>query len=65
MGDPTTCVYQLVLDENENNDTHIIQYYIMNGLRLCIRVDNYVAHMFYVCSFSHNTAFRMAIKKNT
>ena len=32
----------------------------MHGLGLCIKVDSYVAHMFYACSFSHNTAVPIA-----
>ena len=46
MSDPTTCVYQFIYDENDNDGTNIIQYYIMHGLGLCIKVDSYVAHMF-------------------
>ena len=36
----------------------------MYGMELCIRVDSYVAHMFYACSFSHDIAVPIAIKKN-
>ena len=64
MGDPTTCVYQFIYNKNNNGDTKIIQYFIMRGLGLCIKVDIYVAHMFYAWSFSHNTAVPIAIKKN-
>ena len=35
----------------------------MHGLGLCIKLDSFVAHMFYVWSFSHNTAVPIAIKK--
>ena len=42
MGDPTTCVYQFIYDENYNNDTQITQYFIMYGLGLCIKVDSYM-----------------------
>ena len=28
MGDPTTCVYQFIYNENENDETKIIQYFI-------------------------------------
>ena len=48
MGDPTTCVYQLIFNENDSNATKIIQYFIMHGLGLCIKVDSYVGHM--LCS---------------
>ena len=44
-------------------DTKIIKHFIMRGLDLCIKVDSYVAHMFYAWSFSH-TAFPIDIKKN-
>ena len=46
MVDPTKCVYQFIYDENGSGETNIIQYFIMNGLGLCIKVDIYVAHMF-------------------
>ena len=42
-----------------------MQYFIMNGLGLCIKVDSYMAHMFYECSFSHNTSVTIDIKRNT
>ena len=47
MGDPTTCVYPFIYDENDSDDTKIIQYFITNGLVLCIKVDSYVAQMLY------------------
>ena len=48
LGDPTSCVYQLIFDENDSNYTNIIQYFIMHGLGLCIKLNSFVAHMFYV-----------------
>ena len=62
IGDPTKCVYQLIYDEKYSVDTNIIQYFIMHGLGLCIKVDSYVAHMFYEWSFSHNTAVPISVK---
>ena len=62
MGDTTTRIYQLIYDKNDNSDTKIIQYLILHGLGLCIKVDSYVAHMFYAWSFSHNTAVPISIK---
>ena len=64
MGDPTTCVDQLIYDKNDSDDTNIIQYFIINGLGLCIKVDIYVAYMFYAWSFSHNTAVTISTNKN-
>ena len=64
MGDPTTSIYQLIYDDKESVDTEIIQYFIIRGLGLCIRVDSYVTHMFYAWQFSHNTAVPIAINKN-
>ena len=42
IGDPETCVYQFIYNENDNYDTNIIQYFIMHGLGLCIKVNSYV-----------------------
>ena len=55
MGDPKTCVYQLIYDENESDDTKIIQYFIMYGLVLSIKVNSSVEHMFYAWPFINNT----------
>ena len=65
LDDPTICVYQFICDQNDSNDTNIIQYFSMRGLGLCIRVDSYVAHIFYAWSFSHNAAVPIDIKKNS
>ena len=63
MGDTETCVYQLVCDKNDNYETKIVQYFIMHGLGLCVKVDNYVVHIFYDWSLSHNTEVPIAIKR--
>ena len=63
LWDPTICVYQFVHDENYSNDINIIQYFIIYGLGLCIKLDNFVAHMFYAWSFSHDTAVKQSVKK--
>ena len=63
MNDPTTCVYKLFYDENYSYDTKIIQYFIMHGMGLCIRVDIYVVHMFYARTFSNNTSVSIDTKK--
>ena len=62
LGDPTTCVYQFVFDEDYSNDKNIIQHFIVHELGLCIKLDSVVAHMFYVWSLSHNTAGSIAIE---
>ena len=64
LGDPTTCVYQLIVDENDIHDTKFIQYFIMNGLKLCIKLNNYVKNVFRKRSLSHNTAVPIDIKQN-
>ena len=64
IGDLTTCVYQFIYDETDKNDTQIIQYFIMHGLGLCIKIDINVAHLFYAWSFSNNTAVPITKKKN-
>ena len=64
MGDPTICVNQLTYNEKYKNDTQITQYFIMHGLGLFIKVDISVAHLFYACSFSHNTSIPISKNKN-
>ena len=64
LNDPTTCVYQLILDGNDSNDTKIIQYFIMHGLGLCIKFNSFVSHMFYAWSFRNNEAPPVDIKQN-
>ena len=64
MGDPTTCVYQYIYDENDSVDTKIIQYFIMHVLGSCIKVESYVAHMLHAYSLSHNTLVTITIKSN-
>ena len=64
MDDPTTCAYRFIYDKKDKNDTQISQYFTMHRLGLCIKVDSYVAHLFYAWSFIHNTSVSIAIKKN-
>ena len=64
MGDPTTFVYKFIYDENENDDTKIMQYFIIHRLGLCIKVDNYVAHMFDARSLSYNKEVPISIQTN-
>ena len=62
--DPTICVYQFIFDKNDSNYTNIIQYFIMRGLGLCIKLNSYVAHIFYTYSFIHNTLLPISIRHN-
>ena len=64
LGDPKTCVYQFTFDENDSNYTNIIQYFIMHALVLCIKLYNFVAHIFYAWSFSNNNKVSIDINKN-
>ena len=60
---PKKCVYQFVLDQDDSNDTKIIQYFIIHILGLYIKLNSFVAHMFYAWSFSHNTLLPIFIKQ--
>ena len=51
-------------DQNDSNDTNIIQYFIMYGLVLFIKLNTFVAHMFYVWLFSNNKSVPIYIKQN-
>ena len=65
MGDPTTYVFQFIYNENDSVDTKSIQYFIMNGLGLCIKVESHVVHILYAWSFSQNIAVPISMKKHT
>ena len=64
IGDRITSFYQFIYDEKESIPTEIIQYFIMHGFGLCIKVDSNIAHIFYVWSFIHNIAVAITIKEN-
>ena len=54
LGDPTTCIYKFIYDENDSNNTKILQYFIMHGLGLCIDLNSFVSCILYTWSFTHN-----------
>ena len=62
---PRNCVYKFIFNENYSNDTNIIQYFIMRGLGLCIKLNSFVACIFYAWSFIHNTTVPISIQQNT
>ena len=64
LGDNKTCLYPLIFDKDDSNGTNIIQYFVIHGLGLCIKLNSFVAHMFYVWSFGHNRAVPISTKKN-
>ena len=53
-GDFTTCVYQFIFDKGDIDKTHIIQYVLMHGLGLCIKIISYVAPMFCIIAHSQH-----------
>ena len=55
LGTPTTCVYQFVTGSSVCMPD-IIQYFIMDGVGICVRLRSHVGHMFYGHSFRHRTA---------
>ena len=65
FGVPTTCGYQFVNDEDdeENDDFECFQYFVMPGLGICVRVRENSTHGFYAFSFTHLTAIPLVISK--
>ena len=55
FGDPTKQIYQYISDENDINDKKCIQYFIMHRLVLCIKLNGFVAHMFYAWTIFYKT----------
>ena len=49
---------------DDSNDTKIIKYYIMHVLRLCIKLNSFVAHTIFAWSFSHDIAVPIEVKQD-
>ena len=64
LGDPTTYIYQVIFDQNDSSGTNIIQHFIMHVLVLCIKLNSFVANMFYACSLIYNTAVPFSMYHN-
>ena len=47
--------YPFNFDIEDSDDIYILQYFFMHGIGLFIKLNSYVAHMFYTWSFGHNT----------
>ena len=64
LGDLKTCVYQVTFYKEDTDNTHILKYFVMDGLVICIKLNSYVAHIFYAWSFIHNASVTILIKHN-
>ena len=62
LGDPKTFVYQVTFDKQDTDNTHMIKYVFMEGLVICIKLNSYVAHIFYAWLFIHNASVPILIK---
>ena len=51
--DPTTCVYRFIFDQDDSNDTYIIQYFIMHVLGLCITLKQFCI-TYVLCMVVHS-----------
>ena len=60
LSTPTTCCYQEIKQEECN----MIQYFLMQGLESCVRLENFMAHHFYSGSFVRNTLVCIAVDGN-
>ena len=52
---PTTCGYQLI-QENEQMNVEVLQFFCCYGLGTCHRVEHYWVHTFLPALFSHYTS---------
>ncbi|KAK1733488.1 hypothetical protein QTG54_015776 [Skeletonema marinoi] len=57
---PTSCCYQYV---KERNDITVYQWFMLPGLGLCYRIENYWIHIMLAALFSHCTSDAIYIKK--
>ena len=52
-----------IFDDNDSNEKNILQKFIMHVLGFCIKLEIFVAHMFYAWSSSHTTALPIDINQ--
>ena len=62
LGDLKTFVYQVTFYKEDTDNTHILKYFVMDGLVICIKLNSYVAHILYAWSFIHNASVPILIK---
>ena len=48
---PTTHVYQFVIDKSKENPVAILQLFVMVVLGLCVNFKSRISYMFYVWDF--------------
>jgi hypothetical protein len=59
LGTPTTCAYQFVAAANID----VLQYFILEGLGLCVRLTSFLGHSFYAYTFVHCTSICLMRKE--
>mmetsp|Transcript_7289 Transcript_7289/g.13285 ORF Transcript_7289/g.13285 Transcript_7289/m.13285 type:complete len:637 (-) Transcript_7289:103-2013(-) len=63
IGSASTCAYQFVYrTESLKDEIELVQYFILAGLGVSVRMSSFVVHMMYAHTFSHMTAMPLVIK---
>ena len=63
MGYPMTHFYHFIYNKLDANGRYILIYFAMHGVGICVELENFVANIFYERSFSHVTAFPVALNE--
>ena len=64
LGFNKTCVCQIPFYDVDSQNTHIPHCFVMHVLGICIKLNSYVADMFYTWSLSHKTALPIYMRQN-
>jgi hypothetical protein len=62
IGVCTTCVYQFVGRESLDPEDEIYSYFLMDGIRLGVRIETHVAHSFFAHAYSHCTPLSFIVR---
>ena len=64
MGCPTTFVYQFTFDKEDRKYIQVIQYFLIYGLGIWIKLDSCAEHMFNFFLLIHNIKIPIVLKGN-
>ena len=64
VGKPTTCAYQFINHVDVNKDGEVYQYFLYDGFKIAIRVNDFACKTFYGHLASHRTALPLIVQDN-
>ena len=64
IGKPTTCAYQFINFVNDETDGCVYQFFLYDGLKIAIRINDFACKTFYGHHAMHRTALPLIVRNN-